>query len=236
MKNELNIEDIGLEIDGKVWTDQEGEEYVAIATKLRKDEYIKLCKIAEKNGNSKYAFLQWAVSMIIRLMDFGGRISNDLTKACIAFGVETKFSSRFNMCLPSVEVEVESAIFFVGNRKMKGLQPIYVEKPFMGEAVESENIMDMIDKLLLAANPALHKKMMREVKRRGVANVYHLLVEWTNECDGVEDLEEIESMFSDNERSEWGKTMADGPYRRTMVNTKTSDAWMERQGRLEFGD
>jgi len=210
-------------LEDKSYTDQEGNEYIVIATKLDKDQYNLFSRIAERLHQSKYGIIQQAISSYIALMSLRRRISDELQKICTLFNLGIHYERRFNLTNPSLDASVQGAIYFLGNSHMRGTQPVYVDAPFMGEAEQTENVQEMFDLFLDAANHELFCKMCSERDRRSVGSNWYLLITLLQECEGIEDIEEIERTFADDRRSDWGKQPNEsGPYRRTMNNSMES--------------
>ena len=228
--------------EGMEIRNEAGEKFVALATKIRPDEYHKFCEITEREGASKYAILQYLLSAYIRLKDTETPITDELQQAAVLFGMETRFVERYCLTNPTVEPEVKSAVYMFGSRESKkgkgsvlaGVQPVYVNKaPEFDEPMMTENVQDIFDLVLRSVNTVMYKKMDREASRRGMRSVYQLLSAWVVENDGIEDTEEIERMFGDNDRGDFGQKPVERRFTRTMVNTNTADRYREVE--LDFG-
>lgn len=215
----------------------DGEKFVAIATKMSPDEYKRFCAITEAEGASKYAILQYLLSAYIRLKDTTTPITDELQQAAVLFGMETRFVERYTLANPTVEPEVKSAVYLFGSKEsgkgkgssVSGTIPVYVNKqPAIDEPMMTENVQEIFDLVLRSVNPVMWKKMDREARRRGMQSVYQLLSAWVVENDGIEDTEEIERMFGDNERGDFGQKPNDRRFTRTMRNAGETAARYEQ--------
>lgn len=219
---------------------KEKQPYKVFSTKISAEQARKFEAINRVDGVSEYEVIQMLIDAYIRLKDPGQVVSIALNKLRIAFELGVRIVDRLRLSDPSAKVEVREATYFLGDKEHKGMRLVHVYQPFMGEAESTQNLIEILERTV-EEMPVLHQKLHKECKRRGINSVYELLCTVAEDADGIEDVNEIEEAFSDVNKNEFGKEMADGPFRRTMNNSMSDferklAAWESRQTSLDFGN
>lgn len=214
--------------------------YKVFSTKISAEQARKFEAINKVDGASEYEVIQMLIDAYIRLKDPGQVVSPALNKLRIAFEIGVRLVDRLRLSDPSAKVDVREATYFLGDKEHKGMRMVHVYQPFMGDAESTQNLIEILERTV-EEMPVLHQKLKKEAKRRGIPSIYELLCTLADEMDGIEDVNEIEETFADVNKNDFGKEMADGPYKRTMVNSMSSfeqkmAAFERRQTSIDFGD
>lgn len=213
--------------------------YKVFSTKISAEQARVFEEINKIDEVSEYEVIQMLIDAYIRLKDPGQVVSPSLNRLRIAFELGVRIVDRLRLSDPSSEVDVREATYFLGDKDHKGMRLVHIYQPFMGEAESTQNLIEILDRTI-AEMPLLYQKLQKECKRRHISSIYELLCTMVDEMDGIDDVNEIEETFSDVNKNEFGKEMADGPYRRTMNNSMSDwerrlSAWESRQTSIDFG-
>lgn len=192
--------------------------YKVFATKVAAEQARKFEAINKVDEVSEYEVIQLLIDSYIRLKDPGQVVSSSLNKLRIAFEIGVRVADRLRLSDPSAKVTVREATYFLGDSDHKGMRLVHIFQPFMSEAESTQNLITILERTV-EEMPILYQKLHKEVERRGLNSIYELLCVLVDELDGIEDVDEIERTFADVNKNDYGKEMADGPNRRTMVNS-----------------
>ena len=145
------------------FTKQVSQNYVLVATKMRREAAERLSKIAKKKGMSIYALIQMVCDTLIRYMDDRHNLSVDMERAMAIFEHLVGWADALNLADPTVQKEIAQAVYIFqdadGNKK--GFRATMVNKPWMGIWDQTENVMDIFERIFNICMPELYMKLFR---------------------------------------------------------------------------
>lgn len=214
--------------------------YKVLATKISAERARTFEAINAADGVSEYEVIQMLIDVYIRLKDPGQVVSPEMNQLRMVFEMSTDMKKRLRLADPSARVEVREATYFLGDKDIPGCRLRHVYEPFMGDAEQTDNVIEILDRTL-SAMPVLYDKLQAAVKKRRLSSIYELLFVMVDELLDGQDAYDIKPTFGDNERSEYGKKMPTTRYKRTMVNSMDAyerklEAFERRQTTIDFGE
>lgn len=205
---------------------QEGRrDYVVVGTKVSRDAYGRLQRLAKAKGMSLYELNQMVLDTLIRYMDSSHNLSPDLEAAMAVFEHLEGWPSH-NVTDPVHAPEVTAAIYFTTSER-GGVRAHLVERPWMGMWRQTENIQAIVEYAIEAAMPQRYTRLRAVAQGRGCASIFQLLDEIIVDEQREADAQAIREGFEDADRSEWGRKPATAPYRRKRHRTMEE---IDRQG------
>ena len=149
------------EIDDN-FTQQQGDT-ITIATKLSRFAAERLERIAQAKGMTKYELIQMVCDTLIRYMDDRHNLTAEMEQAMSIFEHMVGWAQALNLADPTVQKEVVQAVYILqdANGEKKGLRVSMVSKPFFGLWDQTENVMDIFERIFNVCMPELYMKLFR---------------------------------------------------------------------------
>lgn len=193
---------------------KKNEGYMVVATKVSKQAYTRLVKLAKKKCLSLYELMQMVCDTLIRYMDDRHNLTPEMEKAMSVFEHMNGWKDALNLADPTVEPEVAEATYYVTSKGKKGCRAVHVFKPFMGKWTQTENIQDIIERNMSYTMPERYSRLRDLAYEMDCTTVLQLL-DLLIDAHSVEALNaELRKDFEDADRSDWGKKPVESPYKR----------------------
>ena len=139
------------------------EKYKNVSSKLSKYSIERLTRIAQKKGMSIYTLIQMVCDTIIRYMDDRHNLSEEMERAMAIFEHMTGWADALNLADPTVNKEVAQAVYILqdADGEKRGFRAKMVDKPFCGIWTETDNVMDIFERIFNICMPELYMKLFR---------------------------------------------------------------------------
>jgi len=139
------------------------DKYKNVSSKLSKYSIERLTRIAQKKNMSIYQLIQMVCDTIIRYMDDRHNLSEEIERAMAIFEHMTGWADALNLADPTVQKEVAQAVYILqdadGDRK--GFRATMVNKPWMGIWTQTDNVMEIFERIFNICMPELYMKLFR---------------------------------------------------------------------------
>lgn len=188
-------------------TDKSKRNYKVIATKVSPEAAEMLDAIAHRQGTTVYTMLQLMCKVFIKLMADDVPLSAELAKIIRLFDAWNNWDNNFNIVNPSNKPMVTCSIYFLSDDKKDGEDAVFVDNN-----TQTYNVQKIVDKFLSKACPNIYRRLMLLSTDLNCVGAYDVLDKIIDlyKIDPVE--EQVRKMFSDNCRSEFGRSSVDAPY------------------------
>ena len=139
------------------------DKHVVVATKLSRPAAERLAKIAKHKGMTIYELIQMVCDTLIRYMDDRHNLSEEMERAMSIFEHMVGWADALNLADPTVQKEIAQAVYIFqdANGEKKGFRAVMVDKPFMGQWTEDQNVMDIFERIFNICMPDLYMKLFR---------------------------------------------------------------------------
>jgi hypothetical protein len=139
------------------------EKYKNVSSKLSKYSIERLTRIAHKKKMSIYTLIQMVCDTIIRYMDDQHNLSEEIERAMATLEHMTGWADALNLADPTVNKEVAQAVYIFqdADGEKKGFRATMVDKPWMGVWKQTENVMDIFERIFNICMPELYMKLVR---------------------------------------------------------------------------
>jgi len=139
------------------------DKYKNVSSKLSKYSIERLTRIAQKKNMSIYTLIQMVCDTIIRYMDDRHNLSEEIERAMAIFEHMTGWADALNLADPTVNKEVAQAVYIFQDADggKKGFRATMVNKPFFDKWTQTENVMDIFERIFNICMPELYMKLFR---------------------------------------------------------------------------
>lgn len=139
------------------------EKYKNVSSKLSKYSIERLTQIAQKKGMTIYVLIQMVCDTLIRYMDDRHNLSEEIERAMAIFEHMTGWADALNLADPTVQKEVAQAVYIFqdADGEKKGFRATMVDKPWMGVWKQTENVMEIFERIFNICMPELYMKLFR---------------------------------------------------------------------------
>ncbi len=139
------------------------EKYKNVSSKLSKYSIERLTRIAQKKHMSIYTLIQMVCDTIIRYMDDRHNLSEEIERAMSIFEHMTGWADALNLADPTVNKEVAQAVYIFqdADGEKKGFRATMVNKPFFDQWTQTDNVMDIFERVFNICMPELYMKLLR---------------------------------------------------------------------------
>lgn len=153
------------------------DKHVVVATKLSRPAAERLAKIAKHKGMTIYELIQMVCDTLIRYMDDRHNLSEEMERAMSIFEHMVGWADALNLADPTVQKEIAQAVYIFqdANGEKKGFRAVMVDKPFMGQWTEDQNVMDIFERIFNICMPDLYMKLFRARILLGCNNVSEVI-------------------------------------------------------------
>ena len=153
------------------------DKHVVVATKLSRPAAERLAKIAKHKGMTIYELIQMVCDTLIRYMDDRHNLSEEMERAMSIFEHMVGWADALNLADPTVQKEIAQAVYIFqdANGEKKGFRAVMVDKPFMGQWTEDQNVMHIFNRIFNICMPDLYMKLFRARILLGCNNVSEVI-------------------------------------------------------------
>lgn len=215
----------------KLIADGANDKYKVFATKIEADAARRFEEICARDKTTPYEVQQMLIAAYIRMKDALHVLTDAMRRLMVAFEVSVHFLRRLQITDPSAKVSIMEATYFLGDPKQKGMHLRHVYRPFMGDAEETDNKKEILERTL-EEMPEIYAYLKRKAKMMGADSIYEMHCIEASENAGIDDQNYKEETFDLNDYSEFGKRMEQVRYKQTQINSM--EAFERRQTALEF--
>lgn len=182
------------------------EKYESIATKIAKLAKKKLDRILAGMGMNLYQWFQYMAEITIRMFDKQHQLTPEMSMMIQLFQMIPGWKNPTTFVDPKCKPEIEQAIYLLNAKGYKGLKAVMVMRDmFDGEWIMSENVIEITEHIIEVCMPQSYIMLRQKMTELGCSRVFECLLKLADEAtDGNFD-KEIQEMFSDNDRGDYGQ-------------------------------
>lgn len=153
------------------------EKYKNVSSKLSKYSIERLTRIADKKNMSIYQLIQMVCDTIIRYMDDRHNLSEEIERAMSIFEHMTGWADALNIADPTVRKEIAQAVYIFqdADGEKKGFRATMVNKPYFQMWEQTDNVMDIFERIFNICMPELYTKLYRARIMLGCERVSEVL-------------------------------------------------------------
>ena len=110
-----------------------------------------------------YELIQMVCDTLIRYMDDRHNLSEEMERAMSIFEHMVGWADALNLADPTVQKEIAQAVYIFqdADGQKKGFRAVMVDKPFIGQWTEDQNVMHIFERIFNICMPDLYMKLFR---------------------------------------------------------------------------
>lgn len=204
-----------------------------ISCKVGRKERIIIKVLSEKKFNCTInETLQMFLDSVVRYTDDRHNLSPEL-KRLIDLFEGFNWHNHINLVEPIERKQIMKAIYLMQQPGTNGVRMVMIEGSYDDLfRTATFNIVDIFDVFLSAYDERLYKEVQELAKAIGTNSLVDAIRTAIREYKAEsEDDKTLRQMFEDTRKTDFGKEMADAPYKRTMTNSM--DTYEARLARFE---
>ena len=212
------------------------EKFGSIATKVSAESKRQLKAILERMGMNYYEWFQLMAEVTIRIADDRHNLSEQMSKMIQMFQLVPGWKNPATFCDPDAPSEIRAAVYMVQQQGKKGLKPVLAERGwFDGIWSQTENVQYIVEYIIEQCMPTSYKWLRQHMADLECNRVFECLMLMADAAviDRMND--EIDQMFGDNQRSDYGRAIQYGG-RTKGYKHRSPDSLANSQQRIQFDD
>lgn len=172
--------------------------------------------IAKKNDITINELAGMVYYTFIKYMDDAHNLTPEMEQAMAIFEHMTGWKDALSLSDPTVKKEIGEATYYLYDPtgKKHGVIAAHVKRPWLGDWEETYNIKDIIERTLCLLTPERYLRLRRLAVDQNCQSLLQLFDKLLDFHGSDDDVREFREQFEDANRSEYGRTPAEAPFRR----------------------
>lgn len=208
------------------------EKYVPMGTKVSPwaaDVWNEVCNSLQTDT---YHLLQQFVQAMLRASSTWHNKSPEVERLLTALDLDVGWQKAINICAPGGKLTIEQLILIVSQEDKSGCEAVMIEKPFMGDAMQTVNTNEIFERIVEVIWRKTYERLRKLAAQMGIQTqrelVERMLEDQLNiniEDSDREESQGINDYAENNRRLEYGK-------RTKRVKHRSPDEYIEQE--LDF--
>jgi hypothetical protein len=208
------------------------EKYVPMGTKVSPwaaDVWNEVCNSLHTDT---YHLLQQFVQAMLRASSTWHNKSPEVERLLTALDLDVGWQKAINICAPGGKLTIEQLILIVSQEDKSGCEAVMIEKPFMGDAMQTINTNEIFERIVEVIWRKTYERLRKLAAQMGIQTqrelVERMLEDQLNiniEDSDREESQGINDYAENNRRLEYGK-------RTKRVKHRSPDEYIEQE--LDF--
>lgn len=214
---------------------EEKEKFVPMGTKVNPAMAVVWDAICNALETDTYHLLQHFIQAMIRAASTQHEKSPEVEKLMNTLDLDVGWQNAINLCAPNGKLSIAQIILIVEQEDKEGFSAVMLDKPFMGECQQTENVNLIIERIIQVGTKKLYQKLRdigAKMRCKWFVDVMLRMIEdqdiLLDEKSDKEESTGINDFAENNRRVEYGK-------RTKRVKHRSTDEYIE-QGVIQFGE
>lgn len=190
--------------------------------------------VCEALGTDTYHMLQQFIYSTIRAACDQHALTPEIRQLIDLLEVDVGWQQAINLCAPNGRLSIAQMILIVEQEDKKGFGAVMIDRPFMGNATQTENTDSIYERLTEVIYKRTYSKLRRLGIDMGVRSVHQLLEVMIDEQATINlDRENAAEMQGEGDYTDYGRKIAYGKKTKS-IHRRTPDGEAQRQQRIVF--
>jgi hypothetical protein len=151
------------------------EGHVVLSVKISSDQAVLLNTICDTLGVNTYQIFQMFFYTLMRASSPMHELSPEIQKIMTYMETDASWADAFNMANPN-DLRVARAILILEQENKKGFGAVMIDKPFCGEARQTECVDDILECVTEATMVGIYNRLRRMGARLGCEHLSDVLL------------------------------------------------------------
>lgn len=129
------------------------------ATKISPEMAVVWDKVCQALGSDTYHILQQFIYSMVRMASEQHRLTPEFEKLMTMLDSDVAWQNAINLCAPNGKYNISQMVLIVEQKDKKGFAMVMLDKPFMGECRQTENVNYILDRVLEVGTNSLYRKL-----------------------------------------------------------------------------
>ena len=203
-------------------------------TKIDPDMEVVWNEVCNALGTDTYHMLQQFIYAMIRMASSHHNKTAEMQRLLQVLDLDPGWQNAINLCAPKGKLTIEQMVLIVSQEDKKGFGMVMLNKPYIEECVQTENVNHIIERVIEVGMKKLYMKL-RDLKEsmgcRWLSDVLMTMVDAQTILNMEE--EDLNEMRAEANYSEHGRPIEYGK-RTKRVQHRTPDSLANSQQRIHF--
>lgn len=179
------------------------DKFVNVGTKITPHANKVLERLARKFDITKYDLLQMFCDVLVRYTSDQYNLQPEMQEMMRVFEHTIGWKDAANVADPSARWEIQEATYYLTAHGRKGVRAVHVQRPFMGNWMQTENISKIFELTLNYLMPERYLRLRQLGASLGITNMVQLIDRLIDRYDiDEQNLDEIRRSFEDCNRAQ----------------------------------
>ena len=218
---------------------EEDRKFEPMGTKISPAMAVVWNAVCDALHTDTYHLLQQFIYAMIRSASEQHEKTTDVQRLLDALELDPGWQNAINLCAPNGKFKIAQMILIVEDEDKRGFGVHMLDKPFMGECQQTENVDRIFERLAEVIYKREYIKLRQLGIRKDVKSIRELLSLMIGEqMAALREEEFTAEMPGMGDRTEGGRVAGDNAYGKRTKQTKrrTPDGEAQRQQRIVFND
>jgi hypothetical protein len=153
---------------------------------------------------------------LVRYMSSAHNLTPEMEQSMSVFEHLANWKDALNFADPTVMKEIGEATYYFYDTtgKKHGTRAVHVTRPWIGDWEQTENIQIILERALCLLTPERYLRLRRLAVDQNCSSLLQLFDKLLDFHGSDDDYRELREQFEDANRSEYGRTPAEAPFRR----------------------
>lgn len=190
--------------------------------------------ICDALGTDTYHLLQQFIYSMVRAASDQHAVTPEIRQLMDLLDVDAGWQNAINLCAPRGRLSIAQVILIVEQEDKTGFGAVMLDKPFMGDVMQTENVDRIYERLTEVIYRKTYMKLRQLGNDMGVRSVRQLLEVMLDEQVVINtDREDRAEMQGTSDQTDYGKHYAYGK-RTKRKHHRTPDSLAQQQQRIRF--
>ena len=205
------------------------EKFEPMGTKIDPAMAVVWNAVCEALGTDTYHMLQNFIYAMIRMASDNHRQTPEAQKLMALLETDTAWQTAINLCAPNGKKTIAQMILIVEEKDSDGFAMFMLDKPFMSDVRQTENVNAIIERTIEVGLKTLYKKLRLLKEQMGCRWLTDVILE-TLDAQDILNLEASnrEEMQGDNNYSEYGKPIEYGKVNKRKKRREIDSVYQQR--------
>lgn len=144
--------------------DEEKEKFEPMGTKVSPAMAVVWNAVCNALGTDTYHLLQQFIYSMIRAASDQHNLTPDIRQLLDMLDLDAGWQNAINLCAPNGKLSISQMILIVEQEDKRGFGAVMLDKPFMGECRQTENVDQIYERL----TEVIYKSHYRRLRQKGV--------------------------------------------------------------------
>lgn len=165
--------------------------------------------------------MQWMVQAIVKAAKCSHPMSDDMRRMLMMLQMESGWKDAFNVCSPTAKTDIAQVILVLQQKGKKGFGLVMIDRPFLGEARQTECVDDIFERVTEVGFPGIYKRLRRVGIDMDCQSMFEVLLTLADSQTILNmDQQDLSEMTTDNDYVDYGNHIPRQPWRQKYVTKR----------------